>query len=62
MLFWTVFLAGIVLVAASLVLRPKRAGAGWALDIGFSDRATRLERILFFTGVALALLALLALR
>jgi hypothetical protein len=62
MLFWTVFLAGILLVAASLVLRPKRAGAGWSLDIGFSERATHLERILFFSGVALALLALLALR
>jgi hypothetical protein len=51
-----------LLVAASLVLRPKRAGVGWALDIGFSDRATRLERVLFVIGVALALLALVALR
>jgi len=58
MVFWTTFLAGIVLMGAGLVLRPKRAGAGWSLDVGFSDRATRLERILFFTGVALALLAL----
>jgi hypothetical protein len=62
MFFWTVFLAGLLLVAASLVLRPKRAGVGWALDIGFSDRATRLERVLFVIGVALALLALVALR
>jgi hypothetical protein len=44
------------------VLRPKRAGSGWALDVGYGDRATRLERILFVTGAALALLALLALR
>ena len=62
MLFWTVFLSGILLVVASLVLRPKRVGAGWSLDVGFSERVTHLERILFFTGVALALLALLALR
>jgi hypothetical protein len=62
MLFWTVFLAGMLLLAMGLVLRPKRAGAGWALDIGFGDRATRLERILFVTGAALALLALLVLR
>jgi len=62
MLFWSVFLAGILLAAAGILLRPKRAGAGWALDIGFGDRATRTERILFFTGIALALLALAALR
>jgi hypothetical protein len=62
MLFWTVFLAGNLLVAASFVVRPKRVGTGWSLDVGYSDRATRPERILFFTGVALALLALLALR
>jgi hypothetical protein len=62
MLFWTVLLAGILLVAASLVLRPKRAGVGWALDIGFGDRATRVERILFVVGAALALVALAALR
>jgi hypothetical protein len=62
MLFWTVFVAGIASVAASFVLRPKRAGTGWSLDVGFGDRATRPERILFFTGIALALLALVALR
>ncbi len=62
MLFWTVFVAGFALVAASFVVRPKRVGAGWSLDIGFGDRATRPERILFVIGVALALLALLALR
>jgi len=51
-----------VLVAASFVRRPRRVGAGWSLDVGYSDRVTRAERILFFLGVALALLALLALR
>lgn len=55
MLYWIAFLAG-------LVLRPRRTGAGWALDIGFGDRATRVERVLFVTGFALALLALFALR
>jgi hypothetical protein len=49
-------------MAAGLLLRPKRAGAGWSLDVGFGDRATRLERVLFITGAALALLALAALR
>jgi hypothetical protein len=62
MVFWAVFLAGALLMAASFVVRPKRVGAGWSLDIGFGDRATRPERILFVVGVALALLALLALR
>lgn len=62
MLFWTVFFAGCLCMGAGLALRPKRLGAGWALDVGFGDRATRLERVLFFTGAALALLALVALR
>jgi len=61
-LFWTVFLTGVVLMAAGLLIRPKRAGLGWSLDVGYSDGATRLERILFFAGAALALLALVALR
>ncbi|HEX5136007.1 MAG TPA: hypothetical protein VFY93_03465 [Planctomycetota bacterium] len=62
MLFWAVFLAGLALVAASLLLRPRRAGPGWSLDVGYSDRVTHTERVLFFLGVALVLLALVALR
>jgi len=61
-LFWTVFLSGVVLMATGLVIRPKRAGLGWSLDVGYSDGATRLERVLFFAGAALALLALIVLR
>jgi hypothetical protein len=62
MLYWTALSSGTLLVAASFLVRPRRAGAGWSLDVGFGERATRLGRILFLTGVALALLALLALR
>jgi hypothetical protein len=62
MLFRAAFLSGLALVAAGLLRRPRRAGAGWSLDVGFSERTTHTERILFFTGVALLLLALAALR
>jgi hypothetical protein len=61
MLFWTVLATGFLLIAASLARRPKRAGAGWSLDIGYGDRGTRPARIVFVVGAALVILALLAL-
>jgi hypothetical protein len=61
MLFDAVFLAGLLLMAMGILLKTERVGLGWALDVGYGDRPTRLERILFFTGVALVLLALIAL-
>jgi hypothetical protein len=62
MVFDAVFIAGLLLMAAGILLKPKRVGLGWALDVGYEDRPTRLERVLFFTGAALVLLALIALR
>ncbi|MHC4547365.1 MAG: hypothetical protein ACYTEZ_01200 [Planctomycetota bacterium] len=58
-MFRVVFGVGLLLMAAGMLLRPKRTGVGWGMDFGFSERATALEKVLFLVGLALALCALL---